>query len=450
VTRVKSPSIPTVANAPRDLAKLLALGPFVGKYLADELAELGLPLWSNDSERAAFIQLPHEARAQRLLKALTQFDQRSGSVAIDGALDDAGDDAPIAAVPVPPSTGVDAVAPTDSPCDKEPRAPQPPSQRAATVVELRSVATLVAHPANAVIYRDGADDALIADILEHGILQPLVVTEKGVIIAGHRRLDAARRLGMTEVPVIVVRSMEGDEAEAAVIAANTQRLKTAEMMAREYARRKELEQRKARQRQVAAGAFGLAGDPAYDGTTPLRQNSAQGGVGRSRDIAAAGIPMSHDSLEKAAVVVRHADALRAQGDAKAAAQLLNVLNEKSVAKAHKLATGTSSPPSNKPPRTAGPKGAKVEAWPPLRVAATSPEGALGAILESLVSVREAFDGSSGAAFRDEGMVAVIGAAIELLSRELGRRSTPPVPTPASPLPGSEMSGADDPPTPSSS
>jgi len=160
--------------------------------------------------------------------------------------------------------------------------------------------------------------------------------------------------------------------------------------------------------------------------------------------------MSHDSLEKAAVVVRHADALRAQGDAKAAAQLLNVLNEKSVAKAHKLATGTSSPPSNKPPRTAGPKGAKVEAWPPLRVAATSPEGALGAILESLVSVREAFDGSSGAAFRDEGMVAVIGAAIELLSRELGRRSTPPVPTPASPLPGSEMSGADDPPTPSSS
>ncbi|MDO8626252.1 MAG: ParB/RepB/Spo0J family partition protein [Candidatus Magasanikbacteria bacterium] len=50
-------------------------------------------------------------------------------------------------------------------------------------------------------------EELAASIKEHGILQPLLVSEKSdggyELIAGERRLRAARRAGLTSVPVIV-------------------------------------------------------------------------------------------------------------------------------------------------------------------------------------------------------------------------------------------------------
>jgi ParB family chromosome partitioning protein len=48
---------------------------------------------------------------------------------------------------------------------------------------------------------------LAASIMAHasqgGILQPLLVTPEGTVVAGHRRLAAARQVGMVEVPVVV-------------------------------------------------------------------------------------------------------------------------------------------------------------------------------------------------------------------------------------------------------
>ncbi|MDQ6675245.1 MAG: ParB/RepB/Spo0J family partition protein [Chloroflexota bacterium] len=50
-------------------------------------------------------------------------------------------------------------------------------------------------------------DELAASITAHaaqgGILQPLLVTPGGTVVAGHRRLAAARRAGLLHVPVIV-------------------------------------------------------------------------------------------------------------------------------------------------------------------------------------------------------------------------------------------------------
>jgi ParB/RepB/Spo0J family partition protein len=50
-------------------------------------------------------------------------------------------------------------------------------------------------------------DQLAASIVAHaahgGILQPLLITPDGTVVAGHRRLAAARRVGLAEVPVIV-------------------------------------------------------------------------------------------------------------------------------------------------------------------------------------------------------------------------------------------------------
>ena len=43
---------------------------------------------------------------------------------------------------------------------------------------------------------DGAVDAVAASILEFGFRQPIVVDEAGVIVCGHTRWKAARKLGL--------------------------------------------------------------------------------------------------------------------------------------------------------------------------------------------------------------------------------------------------------------
>ena len=50
-----------------------------------------------------------------------------------------------------------------------------------------------------------ADDAaLLEDIDEHGIIEPLAVTQDGVIVSGHRRYAACRHLGIETVPTITL------------------------------------------------------------------------------------------------------------------------------------------------------------------------------------------------------------------------------------------------------
>lgn len=71
----------------------------------------------------------------------------------------------------------------------------------------------------------GELDELAASITEHGILQPLVATEtKGglTVVCGHRRLAAARRSGLHEVPVII-REFNEDERLLAMTVENIQR-----------------------------------------------------------------------------------------------------------------------------------------------------------------------------------------------------------------------------------
>ncbi len=46
-------------------------------------------------------------------------------------------------------------------------------------------------------------DGLVASIQKRGVLQPLVVAPDGRLLAGRRRLEAARRVGLTTVPVRV-------------------------------------------------------------------------------------------------------------------------------------------------------------------------------------------------------------------------------------------------------
>lgn len=63
---------------------------------------------------------------------------------------------------------------------------------------------------------------LAASIREHGILQPLIVTrdadaDQYVLIAGERRLQAARQVGLTQVPTIVRTASDQQRLELALI-----------------------------------------------------------------------------------------------------------------------------------------------------------------------------------------------------------------------------------------
>ena len=70
------------------------------------------------------------------------------------------------------------------------------------------------------VFADSALKDLAASIKEHGIIQPLVACRKGNVyelIAGERRLRAARLLGLTEVPVIIRKEKDQKKLELALI-----------------------------------------------------------------------------------------------------------------------------------------------------------------------------------------------------------------------------------------
>ncbi|MFO0804412.1 MAG: DNA modification methylase [Gemmataceae bacterium] len=67
---------------------------------------------------------------------------------------------------------------------------------------------------------DAGIDAVAASIREYGFRQPIVVDERDVIIVGHTRYKAARKLGLATVPVHVARGLTESQARAYRIADN--------------------------------------------------------------------------------------------------------------------------------------------------------------------------------------------------------------------------------------
>jgi ParB-like chromosome segregation protein Spo0J len=65
-----------------------------------------------------------------------------------------------------------------------------------------------------------AVDKVSASIQEFGFRQPIVVDSDNVIIAGHTRYEAAKKLGMSEVPVHVAESLTEQQVKAYRLADN--------------------------------------------------------------------------------------------------------------------------------------------------------------------------------------------------------------------------------------
>lgn len=69
-------------------------------------------------------------------------------------------------------------------------------------------------------FNDEAVDYVAQSLESFGWKQPIVVDKDGVIIAGHTRYKAAKKLGMTTVPVLVADDLSEDEVKAYRLADN--------------------------------------------------------------------------------------------------------------------------------------------------------------------------------------------------------------------------------------
>ncbi len=71
-------------------------------------------------------------------------------------------------------------------------------------IEFRAIAKLILYPRNARTHSEQQVSQIAASIKEFGWTNPILIGSDDVIIAGHARRLAAQKLGMTEVPVIVL------------------------------------------------------------------------------------------------------------------------------------------------------------------------------------------------------------------------------------------------------
>jgi hypothetical protein len=87
-------------------------------------------------------------------------------------------------------------------------------------IEHRYLWQLKAYPHNARTHSDSQIDQIAKSIREFGFVNPLLVAPDDTIIAGHARLKAASRVGVTAVPVIVLKHLSDAQRRALVIADN--------------------------------------------------------------------------------------------------------------------------------------------------------------------------------------------------------------------------------------
>jgi hypothetical protein len=87
-------------------------------------------------------------------------------------------------------------------------------------IEHWSIDKLVPYARNARTHSPAQIDQIAASIAEFGFTNPILVGSDGVIVAGHGRLEAARKLGLETVPVIVLDHLTPTQRRALVIADN--------------------------------------------------------------------------------------------------------------------------------------------------------------------------------------------------------------------------------------
>ena len=193
------------------------------------------------------------------------------------------------------------------------------------IVELVEINRLQSNPLSDSIYGSEVPESLVQSIMDNGVSQPLVVCKPNLkLISGNTRLRIAKQLGLSQVPVLFLDvEFTREEEENMILAHNSVRVKTNEMLVREYMSYLKIEKKLAEQR-VADGR----GRPARVQTfTPSK----------SREIAAKKVGVSYTSLEAGVKVVEAIDRLLEQGKPDDAARLRTVLEENGYSPAKNFA-----------------------------------------------------------------------------------------------------------------
>jgi DNA modification methylase len=96
-----------------------------------------------------------------------------------------------------------------------------PESIAGLRIEMRPVEALIPYARNAKRHSDTQVAQIAASIREFGWGAPILVDGQNNVIAGHGRLLAARKLGMTEVPVVPMDHLTDTQRRALILADNT-------------------------------------------------------------------------------------------------------------------------------------------------------------------------------------------------------------------------------------
>lgn len=73
-----------------------------------------------------------------------------------------------------------------------------------SAIEYRDVSSLIQYSKNAKLHPDEQIDQIANSIAEYSFLDPVAVDENNIILEGHGRLAAAKKMGMQQVPVIQI------------------------------------------------------------------------------------------------------------------------------------------------------------------------------------------------------------------------------------------------------
>jgi ParB-like chromosome segregation protein Spo0J len=90
------------------------------------------------------------------------------------------------------------------------------------MLEIQYIATdnLIPYINNSRTHSEAQIHQITASIVEFGFTNPVLIDEKGMIIAGHGRVEAAKVLGIDEVPTITLKGLTDIQRQAYVIADN--------------------------------------------------------------------------------------------------------------------------------------------------------------------------------------------------------------------------------------
>lgn len=98
--------------------------------------------------------------------------------------------------------------------------PTPPKEFMTPEIRMIAVDALIPYARNARTHSDGQVAQIAASIAEFGFTNPILSDGERGVIAGHGRLMAARKLGLTEVPVIELAHLTPTQKKAYILADN--------------------------------------------------------------------------------------------------------------------------------------------------------------------------------------------------------------------------------------